>query len=112
MTTNPWPSSDWIAWIAERGVAAFVLIALAFLAIAMAGIRQLFGAQTADEGLAAAALLATVAGACVTGLFDAVLLLALPAFLVWTALGALAAPPPTRRRTPPCPGCSCVSPSR
>jgi O-antigen ligase len=100
MTTNPWPSSDWIAWIAERGLAAFALIALAFLGIAASGVRQLFAAQTADEGLAAAALLATVAGACVTGLFDAVLLLALPAFLVWTALGALAAPPPTRRPLP------------
>src|SRR5256885_4834988 len=100
MTTNPWPSSDWIAWIAERGVAAFVLMALAFLGIAMTGVRQLFAAQSADEGLAAAALLATVAGACITGLFDAVLLLALPAFLVWTALGALATPPPTRRPLP------------
>src|SRR5437764_1430588 len=85
-----------IATIAERGVAAFVLIALAFLGIAASGVRQLFAARTVDEGLAAAALLATVAGACITGLFDAVLLLALPAFLVWTALGALAAPPPTR----------------
>src|SRR5439155_4032650 len=80
--------------------AAFVLIALAFLGIAMTGVRQLFAAQSADEGLAAAALLATVPGACITGLFDAVLLLALPAFLVWTALGALAPPPPTRRPLP------------
>jgi len=79
---------------------AFALIALAFLGIAASGVRQLFAAQSADEGLAAAALLATVAGAAVTGLFDAVLLLALPAFLVWTALGALAAPPPTRRPLP------------
>jgi len=100
MTTNPWPSSDWVAWLAERGPLAFALIALAFLGIAASGVRQLFAAQSAEEGLAAAALLATVAGAAVTGLFDAVLVLALPAFLVWTALGALAAPPPTRRPLP------------
>lgn len=100
MTTNPWPSSDWVAWLAERGPIAFALIALAFLGIALAGIRQLFAAQTADEALTAAALLATVAGAAVTGLFDAVLLLALPALLVWTALGALATLPPTRRPLP------------
>jgi hypothetical protein len=47
--------------------------------------------------LIAVALLGTVAGAIVTGLFDAVLLLPLPAFLVWTALGALWTPQqPTR----------------
>ena len=100
MTTNPWPSSDWVDWLAERGPFAFALIALAFLAIAAAGVRQLFAAQTAEDGLAAAALLATAAGACVTGLFDAVLLLALPAFLVWSAMGALLAAPPTRRPLP------------
>lgn len=100
MTTNPWPSSDWVAWLAERGPLAFALLALAFLGIAAAGLRQLFAAQTPDEALAAAALLATVAGAVVAGLFDAVLLLALPSFLVWTAMGALVVIPPTRRPLP------------
>jgi hypothetical protein len=95
MTTNPWPSSDWVAWLAERGPFAFALIALAFLGIAAGGVRQLLASQTPEEGLAAAALLATVAGACMAGLFDAVLLLALPSFLVWTAIGALFAAPPT-----------------
>lgn len=100
MTTNPWPSSDWVAWLAERGPFAFALIALAFLGIAAGGVRQLLASQTPEEGLAAAALLATVAGACMAGLFDAVLLLALPSFLVWTAIGALFAAPPTRRPLP------------
>ncbi|HEY6138281.1 MAG TPA: O-antigen ligase family protein [Thermoanaerobaculia bacterium] len=100
MTTNPWPSSDWFAWLSERGPLAVALLALAFLGIAASGLRQLRGAIDANDALAAAALLATVAGACITGLFDAVLLLALPAFLVWTALGALAAPPPTHRPLP------------
>jgi hypothetical protein len=84
-TTNPWPSSDWIALIAERGLIAVVLLALAFAGMALDALRRFRG----EEGLVATALLATLAGAVVAGAFDAVLLLALPTFLVWTALGAL-----------------------
>jgi len=89
MTSNPWPSSDWIACIAERGIAAFVLLALVFLRLARTGLGQLRRASDVQEGLAAAALLGILAGAIVAGTFDAVLLLAVPAFLVWSALGAL-----------------------
>jgi O-antigen ligase len=89
MTSNPWPSSDWIACIAERGIAAFVLLALVFLRLGTSGLRQLKRANDVPEALAAAALLGIVAGAVVAGTFDAVLLLAVPAFLVWAALGAL-----------------------
>ncbi len=92
MTSNPWPSSDWIACIAERGFAAFVLLALVFIGLGTTGLRQLKRAIDVQEGLAAAALLGIVAGAAVAGTFDAVLLLAVPAFLVWTALGALWVP--------------------
>lgn len=88
-TSNPWPSSDWVAFVAERGLLAALLLALALLGIAAGGVRRLIGARDADEGLNAAALLATVAAAVVTGAFDAVLLLALPTLLVWAALGAL-----------------------
>jgi hypothetical protein len=52
-------------------------------------LRQLRVAEDVEHALAAAALLGTIAGAVIAGLFDAVLLLGLPAFLVWTALGAL-----------------------
>jgi O-antigen ligase len=89
MTSNPWPSSDWIACIAERGIAACVLLGLVFLRLARTGLRQLRRATDVQEGLAAAALLGILAGAIVAGTFDAVLLLAVPAFLVWAALGAL-----------------------
>jgi O-antigen ligase len=83
MTFNPWPSSDWVGFLSERGIVAAVFIALAFIGIAM----------TARD----ATLLATIAAAIVAGLFDAVLLLAVPALIVWTAIGALWSPPPTMR---------------
>ena len=97
MTANPWPSSDWFACISERGIAAFVLYALAFLRMTASGIRQLRRAIDAQEALTAVALLGVIAGAAVAGTFDAVLLLAVPAFLVWSALGALRVP----EETPP-----------
>ncbi|HSP35632.1 MAG TPA: O-antigen ligase family protein, partial [Thermoanaerobaculia bacterium] len=40
MTMNPWPSSDWVAILSERGPAAFVLLALAMLGIATSGLRR------------------------------------------------------------------------
>jgi len=80
MTSNPWPSSDWIACISERGVAAFVLLALVFVRLAITGLRQLKRAIDVQEALAATALLGIVAGAAIAGTFDAVLLLAVPAF--------------------------------
>ena len=97
-TTNPWPSSDWFAIVSERGPIAAVLLALAFVGIAL---KRRAGSQPALDGLESpsyATLLGTVAGACITGLFDAVLLLALPTFIVWTALGALWQPAPATER--------------
>jgi O-antigen ligase len=90
MTFNPWPSSDWIAVISERGFSAAIALGLVFLLLAVRGFRQLRRAIDVDEALGATALLGTIAGALITGMFDAVLLLAVPAFLVWTTLGALA----------------------
>ncbi len=82
-TFNPWPSSDWVAFVSERGLLAAVLIALAFIGIAV----------TARDAI----LLATIAAVVVAGLFDAVLLLAVPTLIAWTAIGALWSPPPARR---------------
>ena len=88
-TANPWPSSDWVALLAERGVAGFLLWALVGFGLLGAAWRALRTAGDADEGLGALALLATLAGVAVTGAFDAVLLLAWPTFFVWAAAGAL-----------------------
>ena len=92
MTSNPWPSSDWIAFIAERGPAATIVLAIAFLMIVTVAFRRLASAVTAEESLQAMTLLGTLVAAGVAGAFDAVLLLALPAFFVWTALGVLWTP--------------------
>lgn len=73
-TYNPWPSSDWVAFVTERGFAAAVVLFIAFLAIA----RR---ADPVGLGVLAATLVA--------GMFDAVLLLALPTLLVWVALGSM-----------------------
>jgi O-antigen ligase len=98
VTTNPWPSSDWVASVSERGPLATILLALAFLGIAIGGVKQLKRARDAEEGLLAAALLGTLVGASVTGLFDAVLLLAVPTLIIWAALGALFVPLVATRR--------------
>ena len=90
MTFNPWPSSDWIAFVSERGLAAAVLLLLALFFIALA---------PNEDRLIRATLLAIIAAVVVAGLFDAVLLLAVPTFIVWAAIGALM--PPSRSADSP-----------
>jgi O-antigen ligase len=92
VTSNPWPSSDWFAYLSERGPAALLLIAGAMLFMAGGAWRWLRNAEGPEEEMAALALAATLVAAVVVGVFDAVLLLPAPAFLVWTTLGALSAP--------------------
>lgn len=100
MTSNPWPSSDWVAVIAERGFPAALLLVLAVMGIAVSGLYRLITAVNAEDALRATALLATLLGACVAGMFDAVLLLALPALLVWAAVGVLYEPTESRFAPP------------
>jgi O-antigen ligase len=90
VTSNPWPSSDWIAFVSERGFPAAVLIVAALVLLALRAARRLVRSDDPGRALGAAALLATMAAAVVAGSFDAVLLLAVPALIVWGALGALA----------------------
>jgi len=80
MTFNPWPSSDWVALVAERGFPAVVLLALVFVFIAIGGVRQLISAVDVEGALIGTALLGTVIGVIVAGLFDAVLLIAVRHF--------------------------------
>ena len=90
MTANPWPSSDWMAFLAERGAPALALLGLALLGLAVTGWRALHDADNVIAAATALTLLATLAAALVVGAFDAVLLLAAPSLLVWALLGALA----------------------
>ncbi|HEU4722512.1 MAG TPA: O-antigen ligase family protein [Gemmatimonadaceae bacterium] len=95
-TANPWPSSDWITFLSERGAAAFVLLALAMVALLVDAVRVLRTEVDPERALAAWALLGTVAVLLVVSTFDAVLLLPAPALIAWGLLGALS--PPSRVR--------------
>jgi O-antigen ligase len=96
MTSNPWPSSDWMTFVSERGLASFVLLGLAMMALLADGLRAVREGRTPEERLGACTLLGTLAILIVVGTFDAVLLLPVPALVAWTLLGALS--PPTRER--------------
>lgn len=98
MTSNPWPSSDWMAVVAERGVPALVCLALVLLGIAVNAGMALPRARNAAELLPPLTLLLALAAAVVVSAFDAVLLLPASALLLWALLGALL-PPAAIRRT-------------
>ena len=92
--TNPWPSSDWVALVTERGALSVMLL---LMAGALAARRALAWGRDAegDRGYQAAALLGLLIAGLVTGLFDAVILLAAPSYLLWAAAGLLL-PSPSR----------------
>lgn len=99
MAANPWPSSDWVAMLSERGLAALLLLAGAgALVFATGACTWLAGPRDADD-LPALALAATMAAAVVSGAFDAVLLLPVPALYVWGLAGAMLPPDPFPTRT-------------
>ncbi|HEY9228608.1 MAG TPA: tetratricopeptide repeat protein, partial [Gemmatimonadaceae bacterium] len=94
LTSNPWPSSDWVAFLSERGVIGFGLLLAAMFGLLGRAVRDIGGRDSRDpEGvLTAIALVGTLAATAVVGAFDAVLLLGLPAFFFWTLAGALVPP--------------------
>jgi O-antigen ligase len=89
MTSNPWPSSDWMAVVAERGVPALLCLALVFLGIAVNAAVALSRARNAAELLPPLTLLLALLAAVVVSAFDAVVLLPASALLLWALLGAL-----------------------
>jgi hypothetical protein len=105
MTSNPWPSSDWIAAISERGLAGFIALALFVAMLLGRALKQRYDSSSSPEQrLAALAGGGVLFIAVVEGLFDAVLLLPTPAIIVWAAAGALIAPGPERDAAVPTPG--------
>ncbi|MEP6618142.1 MAG: O-antigen ligase family protein [bacterium] len=91
MTSNPWPSSDWVTFIAERGAVALGILVLAVLALGMDALRELRAGPDEDARVSSAALAGTLAAVVVVGSFDAVLLLPMAALVGWALLGALSA---------------------
>jgi hypothetical protein len=90
-TANPWPSSDWVAFASERGLLGVGALGAAFALLLWRAHQLVWRAPTADERLRGGALGAVLAATVTAGAFDAVLLLAAPSFLTWTAVGALGA---------------------
>lgn len=94
MTSNPWPSSDWVAFLSERGSLGFSLLLFVMLGLVQRAFRDLRGgtSRDAERVLTAIALIGTLVATAIVGAFDAVLLVAVPTFFVWTLAGALAPP--------------------
>jgi O-antigen ligase len=69
MTANPWPSSDWVAFVSERGFIPAAALLSAFVILFFSALRRWSELENPDAVLAQ----------CV---------LAAPSFLVWSILGA------------------------
>ena len=100
MTSNPWPSSDWIAILAERGAPALIALGLALLGLGVGAWRRAGRAQSAEQYLEGLALATTLVILVIVAALDAVLLLPSSALIAWAILGALAAPSTTRAASP------------
>lgn len=99
-TANPWPSSDWVAVLSERGIPAFLLLAGAVALLAAAAARRWWSGPRTLDDLPCVVLAATVVATATVGAFDAVLLLPVPALFFWSLAGALAPPETFPRRRP------------
>ena len=97
MTANPWPSSDWVAFVSERGAVATIALLGVFAIFFFGSLRKWGELASYDMVLLRLTLAATVVTTMVVSAFDAVLLLPAPAFLVWLILGAAASERSTAR---------------
>jgi hypothetical protein len=88
MTANPWPSSDWVAFMCERGFVPTLALLGAFVILFFVSLRRWGELANPDGVLAQCVLAGTVVATMVVSAFDVVLVLAAPAFLVWSILGA------------------------
>ena len=89
MTANPWPSSDWVAVLSERGIPAFLLLTAVGALLFLAGAQGWLAGARGIADLPPLVLAATVTATAVVGAFDAVLLLPVPALFAWSLAGAL-----------------------
>ncbi|MEA3245959.1 MAG: O-antigen ligase family protein [Gemmatimonadota bacterium] len=90
MASNPWPSSDWVAALSERGIPATLALAALVLVLLMNSWRGWRDSvYSSRDRLAALAGGSIVLVAACEGMFDAVSLLAFPTVLIWASAGAL-----------------------
>ena len=88
MTANPWPSSDWVAFVSERGFVLALALLGTFVILFFSALRRWSELENPDAVLAQCVLAGTVVATMVVSAFDVVLVLAAPAFMVWSILGA------------------------
>ena len=99
MTANPWPSSDWVAALSERGPLAALTLAGVVVLLLGTALRMRFNVDaTSAERLAALTGAGVLVIAVLEGALDAVLLLPAPALVVWAAVGAIVPAGPVVRR--------------
>jgi hypothetical protein len=91
--TNPWPSSDWMAFLAERGGPALLIATLVGATIALGAWARIRRGHHHPPAPADLATVATLLAVAVVGAFDAVLLLPAPTFFAAGIIGALATTP-------------------
>lgn len=90
MAQNPWPSSDWVAAVSERGaIAAAALAAFVLILLTNAWRGWSDSVFSSRERMGALAGGSVVLIGAVEGAFDAVTLLAFPTVILWAAAGAL-----------------------
>jgi O-antigen ligase len=87
MTDNPWPSSDWVAYVSERGVVAAIALLGVFTVLFLGALRRWSALYETDLVLSKLTLAGTITATMVVSAFDAVLLLGAPALLAWTVIG-------------------------
>jgi hypothetical protein len=95
MTANPWPSSDWVAFLSERGLLPTLALLGAFTMLFFRALRRWSELKDPDAVLAQCVLAGTIVATMVVSSFDVVLLLGAPSFLVWSILGATSGIRPT-----------------
>ncbi len=88
MTANPWPSSDWVAFVSERGFIPTAALLSALVVLFFGALRRWDEMENPDAVLAQCVLAGTIVTTMVVSAFDVVLVLAAPSFLVWSILGA------------------------
>ena len=88
MTANPWPSSDWVAFISERGLVPTLSLLGVFAVLFYRSLRRWSELESGDAVLGQLVLAGTIVATMVVSAFDVVLLLGAPSLLVWSVIGA------------------------